>query len=164
MAKKQTDNKTNAMRILERENIPFISQSYEVTDDFIDGIHTADKLGLPHEQVFKTLVTLGADREHYVFVIPIEEELDFKKCARSVGVKSVQMIHVKELFDLTGYVRGGCTAIGMKKNFVTRLDETAMLFDQIYISGGRIGCQIRLRPDDFLQAAWKAEYADLTRD
>ncbi len=84
--------------------------------------------------------------------------------ARSVGVKSVQMIHVKELFDLTGYVRGGCTAIGMKKNFVTRLDETAMLFDEIYISGGRIGCQIRLRPDDFLQAAWKAEYADLTRD
>ncbi len=162
MAKK-ADNKTNAMRILETAGIPYTYSSYEVEGEFSDGIASADKMGLPHEQVFKTLVTLGSDKEHYVFVIPVEEELDFKKCAKSVGVKAVQMIHVKELFGLTGYVRGGCTAIGMKKPFVTRLDESAQLFDQIYISGGRIGLHLCLAPEDFLKAAHRAEYADLTR-
>ena len=164
MAKKEKekDIKTNAMRILERENIPYTHMSYEQDGEFVDGLQTADHLGLPHEEVYKTLVTVGSDRQHYVFVIPIEEELDFKKCAKSVGVKSVEMIHVKELFDLTGYVRGGCTAIGMKKQFVTRIDESAMLLDEIYISGGKIGCQIRLKPDDFLKAA-DARYADLVR-
>ena len=102
--------------------------------------------------------------EHYVFVIPIDEELDLKKCARSVGVKSVAMIHQKELFPLTGYVRGGCTAIGLKKNFVTRLDSHARQQDRIYISGGKVGCQILLAPDDFIKTAWKAQYADLTRE
>ena len=121
----------------------------------------ADELGLPHEQVFKTLVTVGADRQHYVFVIPVDRELDLKKCARSVGVRSVQMIHMKELFPLTGYVRGGCTAIGMKKKFVTRIDAGAKEQEQIFISGGRIGSQIRLSPADFCRAA-EAEYADLT--
>ena len=164
MAKKEkTDLKTNAMRILEREEIPYEHFSYEC-GEFIDGAATADALGLPHEQVFKTLVTVAPDRQNYVFVIPIDEELDLKKCARSVGAKSVAMIHMKELLPLTGYMRGGCTAIGMKKNFVTRIDETAMLHDRIYISGGKIGCQILLRPEDFLKAAWKAEYADLTRE
>ncbi|MBR7045528.1 MAG: Cys-tRNA(Pro) deacylase [Lachnospiraceae bacterium] len=162
MAKK-ADNKTNAMRILETEGIPFKHMSYETDGEFSDGVTSADVLGLPHEQVFKTLVTLGSDGQHYVFVIPVEEELDFKKCARSVGVKSVQMIHVKELFGLTGYVRGGCTAIGMKKPFVTRLDESAQLFDEIYVSGGRIGLHLCLNPDDFLKAAYRAEYADLTQ-
>lgn len=157
MAKKET--KTNAMRILERMKIPFEHKEYE-SDEFTDGSEVATKLGLPHDEVFKTLVTVGADRQYYVFVIPVDEELDLKKCARSVGVKSVQMIHVKELFPLTGYVRGGCTAIGMKKQFVTRIDESAGLFEKIYISGGRIGSQIRLAPDDFCKAA-QAEYADL---
>ena len=161
MAKK-TDNKTNAMRILETEGVTYTATTYEV-DEFVDGITCADKLGLPHEQVFKTLVTVGSDKEHYVFVIPIEEELDFKKCARSVGVKAVEMIHVKELLGLTGYVRGGCTAIGMKKQFVTRLDETAQLFDTIYVSGGKIGCQIELSPED-LKRVSKAEYAEITKD
>ena len=114
------------------------------------------------EQVYKTLVTVGSDKNHYVFVIPIEQELDFKKCAKSVGVKSVEMIHVKDLFALTGYVRGGCTAIGMKKRFVTRIDENAILQDMIYISAGRIGAQIRLRPDDFIKASG-GEYAALTK-
>lgn len=155
---KQT--KTNAMRILESLGIGYDALSYEA-DEFTDAQETADRLGLPHEEVFKTLVTEGNDREHYVFVIPIDETLNLKKCAASVGVKSVQMIHQKELFPLTGYVRGGCTAIGMKKQFATRLDETAMLFDRIYISAGRIGCQIHLAPDDFLKAA-EASYADLT--
>ena len=160
MAKKEA--KTNAMRILERMEIPYTHQEYEC-GEFTDGSEAADKLGLPHEQVFKTLVTLGADKQHYNFVIPVDEELDLKKCARSVGVKSVQMIHVKELFPLTGYVRGGCTAIGMKKNFVTRIHESAILEDQIYVSAGRIGTQICLAPDDFIKAA-DAEYADLIKE
>ena len=157
--KKET--KTNAMRILESMNIGFKHLEYDCSE-FTDGTQMADNLGLPHEQVFKTLVTRGADRNYYVFVIPVEEELDLKKCARSVGVKSVEMIAVKELFPLTGYVRGGCTAIGMKKQFVTRIDETAELLDEIYISGGRIGCQLLLSPEDFRRASG-AEYADLTK-
>lgn len=155
---KQT--KTNAMRILETLGIGYDFLAYDA-EEFSDAQETADRLGLPHEEVFKTLVTEGSDREHYVFVIPIDETLNLKKCASSVGVKSVQMIHQKDLFPLTGYVRGGCTAIGMKKQFVTRLDETAMLFDRIYVSAGRVGCQIHLAPDDFLRAA-EASYADLT--
>ena len=158
---KTKETKTNAMRILESMGIAYESLDYEC-DEFTDGVEVADKLRLPREQVFKTLITVGADREHYVFVIPVEEELDFKKCARAVGVKAVEMIHVKELFALTGYVRGGCTAIGMKKPFVTRLDETAQLFDSIYVSAGRIGTQICLDPEDYRRAA-KAEYAELTK-
>ena len=159
MAKKET--KTNAMRILERMKISFTHQEYDC-DEFTDGSDVASKLGLPHEQVFKTLVTVGNDKQHYVFVIPVDEELDLKACARSVGVKSVQMIHMKELFPLTGYVRGGCTAIGMKKQFATRIDESAKALDQIYVSGGRIGSQIQLAPDDFCRAS-NAEYAPLTQ-
>ena len=159
MAKKEA--KTNAMRMLEKLGIEYTAHEYD-SDGFMDGIEVADKLGLPHEQIYKTLVTTGADRQHYVFVIPVEQELDLKKCAKSVGVKSIQMPPVKELFALTGYVRGGCTSVGMKKKFVTRIDETAILQDQIYVSGGRIGSQIRIAPDDLLRAA-EAEYADLTR-
>lgn len=150
------------MRILERMDIAYESLDYEC-DEFTDGLEIADKLGLAYDEVFKTLVTVGSDGQHYVFVIPVAEELDFKKCARAVGVKSIQMIHVKELFDLTGYVRGGCTSVGMKKQFVTRIDETAQLFDKIYVSAGRIGTQIHLDPEDLLRAA-QAEYAELTKD
>ncbi len=158
MAKKET--KTNAMRILERMEIPFTHREYDC-DEFTDGSEVAEKLGLDHDRVFKTLVTRGNDGQYYVFVIPVDEEMDLKKCAKSVGAKSVQMIHVKELFPLTGYVRGGCTAVGMKKQFVTRIDESAILFDTIYVSGGRLGSQIELAPDDLLRAA-DAEYAELT--
>ena len=159
MAKKEKEVKTNAMRILDRLKISYTHESYE-PDDFVDGIQTADKLGLPHEQVYKTLVTVGNDREHYVFVIPIEKELDLKKCAKSVGVKSVEMIHVKDLFQLTGYVRGGCTSIGMKKAFVTRVDASAEGLERMYVSGGKIGCQICLAPLDLLKAD-DGEFADL---
>ena len=160
MAKKET--KTNAMRILERMKIPFTHREYEC-DEFTNGSDVATKLGLPHEKVFKTLVADGSDRQKYVFVIPVDAELDLKKCARSVNVKSVQMIHMKDLFAATGYVRGGCTAIGMKKQFATRVDKSAGEQDEIYVSGGRIGSQICLRPDDLLKAA-NAEYADLTAE
>ena len=160
MAKKEA--KTNAMRILERMKIPFTHHEYEC-DEFTNGSDVATKLDLPHEKVFKTLVTYGNDRQYYVFVIPVDSELDMKKCARSVNVKSVQMIHMKDLFSVTGYVRGGCTAVGMKKQFVTRIDESAEALDEIYVSGGKVGSQICLAPSDLLKAA-KAEYADLTFD
>ena len=157
MSKKEL--KTNAMRILERNKIPYEYQTYEC-DEFIDGITTADKIGLPHEQVYKTLVTVGKTGGHYVFVIPIAAELDLKKAAKSVGEKSVEMLHVKDITNVTGYVRGGCTAIGMKKQLPTVIDESAQKQEYIYVSGGKIGMQIRLKPDDLKNAA-RAEYAPI---
>ena len=156
---KQKENKTNAMRILETMKIPFETHTYEC-DEFIDGIQIADMLGQPHDKVFKTLVTVGASKNYFVFVIPIAEELDMKKAARSVGEKNVAMIPVKDINQVTGYIRGGCTAIGMKKQYVTRVAEEAILQDTIIVSGGRLGMQIELKPDELLQAAG-AEYADL---
>lgn len=118
-------------------------------------------LQLPHEKVYKTLVTVGASKNYYVFVIPIAAELDMKKAAKSVGEKSVSMIHVKDINKVTGYIRGGCTAIGMKKQYVTRVDEAAADRATVIVSGGRIGSQIELAPMDLLKAA-EAEYADIT--
>lgn len=154
---KNKDIKTNAMRILEKEKIPFTHYTYEC-EEFIDGIQIADKLSLPHEQVYKTLVTVGNSKNYFVFVIPIAEELDLKKAAKSVGEKSVAMIHVKDINAVTGYIRGGCTAIGMKKQYVTRLDSSAQSRETIIVSGGRIGSQIELKPDDLLRAC-HGEYA-----
>lgn len=160
MAKKE--NKTNAMRILETLQIPFESYTYEC-EEFVDGIQIADMLNLPHDKVFKTLVTQGASKNYFVFVIPIAEELDMKKAARSVGEKNVAMLPVKDINQVTGYIRGGCTAIGMKKQYVTRVAEEAILQDTIIVSGGRLGMQIELAPDALLQAAG-AEYADLLKE
>jgi len=160
MAKKE--NKTNAMRILETLQIPFEAHTYEC-DEFIDGIQIADMLGLPNDKVFKTLVTQGASKNYFVFVIPIAEELDMKKAARSVGEKNVAMLHVKDINQVTGYIRGGCTAIGMKKQYVTRVAEEAILQETIIVSGGRLGMQIELAPDALLQATG-AEYADLLKE
>lgn len=160
MASKK-ENKTNAMRILESEKIPYEANYYD-GDDFVDGCHTADALGLEYEMVYKTIVTVGASRNYYVFVIPVDKEIDFKKAAKSVGEKSIEMIPQKDITNVTGYIRGGCTAIGMKKKYVTRIDENAMLRDEIYISGGKRGVQIKLKPEDFIKAA-KAEYADIIK-
>ena len=154
--------KTNAMRILESMKIPFTHYTYEC-DEFVDGIQVADMLGLPHEKVYKTLVTVGNSKNYFVFVIPIAEELDLKKAAKSVGEKNVEMIHVKDINAITGYIRGGCTAIGMKKQFVTRVDESAILLETMIVSGGRIGSQIELAPDDLCRAS-AAEYSDLVRN
>ncbi len=160
MAKKEA--KTNAMRMLEKLGIAYTAHEYDC-DGFMDGVEVADMLGLAHEVIYKTLVTVGADRQHYVFVIPVEKELDLKKCARSVGVKSVAMLPVKDLFALTGYVRGGCTSVGMKKQFATRIDESALALPQMYVSAGRLGCQMCLAPRDLATAA-RAEFADLTQE
>ena len=158
---KSKEIKTNAMRIMEKEKIPFSHYTYEC-GEFIDGIQIADKLSLPHEKVFKTLVTQGNSRDYFVFVIPVDRELDLKKAARAVGEKSVAMIPVKDINRITGYIRGGCTAIGMKKQYVTRIDISARSQTAIVVSGGRIGSQIELAPQDLLSAA-RAEYADLVR-
>lgn len=139
------------MRILDRMNIRYTHRSYEC-DEFVDGIQTAEKLGLPYEKVYKTLVTVGSDKQHYVFVIPIERELNLKKAAKAVGVKSVAMIHVKDITQITGFVRGGCTAIGMKKQFRTVIDTSAQQLEDMYVSGGKIGCQIHLSPEDLAKA------------
>ena len=156
---KSKEVKTNAMRILETKKIPFVTHTYEC-DEFKDGIQIADMLGLPHEKVYKTLVTQGASKNYFVFVIPIAEELDMKAAARSVGEKSVAMLHVKDINAVTGYIRGGCTAIGMKKQYVTRVDSSAKLQEHIIVSGGKLGTQLELTPDDLIKAA-NAEYADI---
>lgn len=157
---KSKELKTNAMRILESMKIPYTQYTYEC-DEFIDALQIADRLGLPYEKVYKTLVTKGT-RDYFVFVIPIARELDLKAAARSVGEKSVEMIHVKEINAVTGYIRGGCTAIGMKKQYITRLDVSARSQSAIIVSAGRIGSQIELAPESLLLAA-RAEYADIIR-
>lgn len=160
MSKKEL--KTNAMRMLERMKIPYEYETYEC-EDFTDGIETADKLGYDHALVYKTLVTTGKSGEHYVFVIPIEAEIDFKKAAKAVGEKSLEMLHLKNLTKVTGYVRGGCTAIGMKKQFPTVIQKDAEELTQMHVSGGKLGMQLKLAPADLKKAA-KAQFADVIRD
>lgn len=156
---KQKEIKTNAMRILEQKKIPFTHYTYEC-EEFIDGAQTADLLGLPHEKVYKTLVTVGADKNYYVFVIPIDGELDLKKAAKAVVQKSLSMIPVKEINAVTGYIRGGCTAIGMKKQYKTVIHNAAVNLETMIVSGGRIGSQIELKPEA-LKVAVNAEFSDV---
>lgn len=147
---KEKDIKTNAMRILDKNRIPYQVNTYEC-EEFIDGIHIADMLGQSYDQSFKTLVTVGKSGEHYVFAIPIDRELDLKKAAKAVGEKSVEMIHVKDINQITGYIRGGCTPIGMRKNYVTVLHSSIRTLNEVIISGGRIGSQIQMKPDDLIR-------------
>ena len=137
--------KTNAMRILEREKIDYRVHTYPC-EGFLDGVTVAGLVGLPVETVFKTLVAKGSGGGHFVFVIPVAEELDLKAAARAAGEKSVALIKVSEITPVTGYVRGGCSPVGMKKLFPTYIDELALLFDSITVSGGRLGTQIELSP------------------
>lgn len=154
--------KTNAMRILDQKKIAY--QVHTCTcEEFLDGIHVADQLGQPHELVYKTLVAVGKSGEHYVFVIPIEAELDLKKAAKAVKEKSVEMLPLKELTAVTGYVRGGCTAIGMKKQFFTVMAEQASGLERVFVSGGKRGCQIELSPGELMRAAG-GKFADLLAD
>lgn len=159
---KSKEIKTNAMRILDKLKIPYTHHTYEC-DEFISGIQIADKLSLPHELVYKTLVTVGNSRNYYVFVIPIEKEIDLKKAARVVGEKALAMLQVKEINAVTGYIRGGCTAIGMKKQYTVRIQQEAEGLPKIIVSGGRIGSQLELSPED-LRRATGAEFADVVAD
>ena len=153
---------TNAMRLLKQANIPFDTSEYEVDESDLSGVHAAEALGVDADCVFKTLVARGEKKGIFVFVIPVAEELDLKKCASAMGDKKVEMIHVKELLGLTGYVRGGCSPIGMKKKYPTFIDEIATLFDRIYVSAGMRGQQLIINPED-LRAYTEATYADLTK-
>ena len=156
MAKEQ---KTNAMRILDKNKIAYTVNTYEC-DEFIDGVTIADMLGQPYESSYKTLVAVGKSGGHYVFVLPIAAELDLKVAARTIGEKAVELIHVKELFALTGYIRGGCSPIGMKKAFPTVIDESVTAFDTVIISGGRVGAQILISPNDLIKVT-RAKTADI---
>lgn len=143
-------DKTNVMRLLDRAKIAYTPHYYDHEDGAFDGIAVAQKMGQPLSQVFKTLVTRGSGRHYYVFVIPVAEELDLKAAAKACGEKSVEMIHVKEINALTGYIRGGCSPIGMKKLFPTFLDESAQRQNTIMVSAGKIGTQVELAPIDLI--------------
>lgn len=143
--------KTNAMRFLDKNKIGYEIQVYEC-EEFIDGITVAEKLGQPQEETFKTLVAKGKTGSYYCFLLPVALELDLKKAAKSVGEKSVELVHVKDINKITGYVRGGCTPIGMKKQFMTVVHDTAEGMELFYISGGRIGTQIRVSPKALVES------------
>lgn len=143
--------KTNAMRFLDNCKISYIVRMYKC-DEFIDGVTVAEKLGQPLEQTFKTLVAQGRTGSFYCFLLPVAQELDLKKAAKSVGEKSVELLCVKDLTRVTGYVRGGCTPIGMKKQFMTVIHSTAAELSSFYISGGRIGTQIEVSPQKLIEA------------
>lgn len=160
MAKKAKENKTNAIREVEAAGVPCEVRTFEC-EEALSGVEVADMLGLDPDRVFKTLVTVGKSGEHYVFMVPVAEELDLKRAAKAVGEKAVEMIKSRELLPLTGYVHGGCSPIGMKKQFPTVIDETAQLFDVICFSGGRIGCQLEMAPND-LASLIPLQFADIT--
>ena len=154
--------KTNAMRFLDKSKIEYTVQTYEC-EEFIDGIHTAEKLGQPLDETFKTLVAQGKSGSYYCFLLPVALELDLKKAAKSVGEKSVQLLHVKDITKITGYVRGGCTPIGMKKQFRTVIDVSAADKETIMFSAGKIGQQIETSPEE-LAKALDFEYAEITSE
>ena len=154
-------SKTNAMRILDSAGMKYKTAEYEVEESDLSGIHAAEMLGIDPDIMFKTLVTRGNDNLLWIFVIPVNENLDLKKAASVSGNKKIEMIHVKEILNLTGYIRGGCSPIGMKKNYPTYIDETALLYDEIYFSAGRRGQQIIMNPGD-LALVIGAEFADIT--
>ena len=156
---KHKEEKTNVMRTLEQKKIAYTAHAYD-PDGPIDGVSVAQTLGQAPERVFKTLVTRGASGGYYVFDIPVAESLDLKKAAKAVGEKSVAMLPQKELLGLTGYVHGGCSPVGMKKQFPTVFHETAALYDTICVSAGRIGAQVECRPGDLI-ALLRAKTADI---
>ena len=153
-------HKTNVMRVLDAQDIAYATASYEVDDSNFDGNLVARKIGLDPDSVFKTLVCVGDKGSHIVCCIPVTQELDLKKAARAAGQKRVEMLPLRELLPLTGYVRGGCSPIGMKKAFPTFIDETAQLFDRIAVSAGKRGEQIILAAED-LRRLIGGEFADL---
>lgn len=151
--------KTNAMRFLDKNKIEYKINKYDC-DEFIDGVTTAMTLGQPLEETFKTLVAQGRSGSYYCFLLPVALELDLKKAAKSVGEKSVDLLHVKDITKVTGYVRGGCTPIGMKKQFMTVVHSSAEEMGEFAISGGRIGTQIQLSPCRLVDAIG-GKFADI---
>lgn len=152
--------KTNVMRILEKEKVDYEAHYYPHGKEAVDGVTVAELTGQDPDYVFKTLVTVSNKKEYFVFVIPVAEELDLKKAAKAVGAKSIEMIHVKDINKITGYIRGGCSPVGMKKQFVTTYHETAQNNPVIMVSGGKIGTQVECKPDELLKIT-KGQYADI---
>lgn len=151
--------KTNAMRLLDQKKIEYEVKEIEDAEG-LSGSQMALKAGENPEEVYKTLVTVGAKGAHYVFVVPVEKELDLKKAAKTVSEKSISMIHQKELLPLTGYIHGGCSPVGMKKFFRTVFDKSALSHERIYFSGGKVGVQVRIRTVDISKAI-KCEFEDI---
>lgn len=151
--------KTNAVRILDRNKIEYELNKYEC-DDFKDGVSIADMLEQSYDMSFKTLVTVGKSGKYYVFAIPVDKEINMKKAAKEVGEKNIEMVHVKDINAVTGYIRGGCTPIGTKKNYPTVINESAKEHEKIIVSGGRLGLQIILKPDDLVKVT-NGRYADI---
>ena len=143
--------KTNVIRLLEQNKVPYTAHSYPHGKEAVDGVTVAQLTGMDPAAVFKTLVAVGASKRNYVFVIPVAKELDLKKAAKAVKEKSIAMIHVSEITVLTGYVRGGCSPLGMKKRFPTVLDSSAEALPTVTVSAGKIGSQIELAPADLLR-------------
>lgn len=156
-----SESKTNAMRILDKAGVSYLVHSYDASDGHIDGASVARKTGINPSRVYKTLVTCGNSKAYYVFVLPVLEELNLKKAAAFVKEKSVEMLHVKNLLSVTGYIRGGCSPVGMKKQFVTVIDTSAQSLESIYVSGGRIGLQIEIAPDALIEVV-HGHYAEIT--
>ncbi|RXJ04136.1 Cys-tRNA(Pro) deacylase [Anaerobacillus alkaliphilus] len=154
------EKKTNAMRMLDKEKIQYDTYTYESEDGKIDGVSVANKINKDVELVYKTLVAQGTSKQYYVFIIPVEKELDFKKGAKAVGEKKIEMIPVKEILNLTGYIRGGCSPIGMKKLFRTVIDQSAENLPSIIVSGGKIGLQVELAVADLVKVI-KGELAEI---
>lgn len=153
-------DKTNVMRLLDLAGVAYEERAY--SPDIVDGVSVAESLGEDPFCVFKTLVTENQDHVHFVFCVPVNGELDLKKAAKAVGAKSIAMIHQKELLPLTGYVHGGCSPIGMKKKFSTVIDETAIVFDKIFVSGGRKGFQVGLDPNKLAEII-SAKFVDIQK-
>ncbi len=152
--------KTNAMRILDSNKINYNMISYDISDDNVDGISVANKIGRSVNEVYKTLVTQGTSKNFYVYVIPVHANLDLKKAAKVSGEKKLEMIAVSDINKITGYIRGGCSPIGMKKLYKTFVNKSAETLDTIIVSGGKIGYQVELSPAD-LQSIIKCEFSDI---
>lgn len=159
---KSKENKTNAMRLLDRNKIQYTTHSYQNEDGKIDGVAVAHKIGKDEACVFKTLVTVGHSKENFVFVVPVAQELDMKKAAKAAGEKNIEMIHVKDINKITGYIRGGCSPLGMKKVFKTFVHNSALDYETIVFSGGKIGSQIEMNPND-LPKVIGCEFVDIIK-
>ncbi|MEK5040031.1 Cys-tRNA(Pro) deacylase [Sporosarcina sp. FSL K6-3457] len=162
MAKQSRMVKTNAVRILEGEGVHYELMEYDVIDGLVDGVSVAAKTGQVVESVFKTLVTMAGPRELFVYLVPVALELDLKKAARAAGVKKLDMLPLKDLTKETGYMRGGCSAIGMKKNYPTFIDESAQSLDLMTVSAGKVGLQMKLAPDELARVA-SATFYDVVK-
>ena len=152
--------KTNAMRMLDKLKTSYVPHTYSC-EEFVDGIQVADMLGQAHEKTFKTIVTVAKSWKNYVFVLPVDRELDLKKCAKAAEEKALEPVHVKDINALTGYIRGGVSPIGMKKQFPTFIDTSAQNHGMIFVSGGRLGLQLELSPDDLAKSC-SGKFTEIT--